>query len=166
MGASGWQYFVLYQSDIQKALDELRAQVFQSGKYYIGEPVWQNMDESEYDEYPEEDMREELKEWLRRMKSMKEPVTIEDLLEWNGEEGTHSILDIKSISVEPDFGTISSLSPEELISAFGTHKPTKTMVQQKADELMDLRERWQGTYVVVYKDGLPDEIYITGFSGD
>ena len=49
---------------------------------------------------------------------------------------------------------------------FGTHEPTRAIVQQKADELMDLRERWQGTYVVVYQDGLPHEIYITGFSGD
>ena len=166
MGASGWQYFVPYQSDVQKALDDLRVQVFQSGKYYIGEPVWQNMDESEYDEYPEEDMREELKEWLHKMKSMKEPTTIEELLEWNGEDGTHSILDIKKVSDEPDFGTISPLSPKELVSMFGTHEPTRAIVQQKADELMDLRERWQGTYVVVYQDGLPHEIYITGFSGD
>jgi hypothetical protein len=166
MGASGWQYFMPYQSDIQKALEELRAQVFQSGKYYIGEPVWQNIDESEYDEYPEEDMREELKEWLRRMKSLKEPATIDDLLEWNGEEGTHSILDIKSISVEPDFGTISPLLLDELMSLFGTDKPTKDMVEQKADHIMDLRERWQGTYIIIYKAEQPSEIFFTGFSGD
>jgi len=166
MGASSWQYFVPYQSNIQKALDELRAEVFQSGKYYIGEPVWHSIDESEYDEYPEEDMREELKEWLRRMKSMDKPITIEDLLEWNGEDGTHSILDITRVSVKPDFGTISPLAHEELISMFGTHEPTSIMIEQKANKIMELRERWQGTYIIVYKDGLPEQIYVAGFSGD
>lgn len=166
MGASGWQYFVPYQSDIQKALDELRVQVFQSGKYYVGEPVWQNMDESEYDEYPEEDMREELKEWLRRMKSLKEPTTIEELLDWNGEDGTHSILDIAGISSTPKFGMAIPLSSQQLIDLFESEKPTKDLIEQKVDEIMGLRKRWEATYIVIYKDGLPNEIFFAGFSGD
>jgi hypothetical protein len=166
MGASGWQYFVPYQSDIKKALNELREQVFQSGKYYKRAPFWQYTEESEYDDAPDEDARQELIQWLRRMKAMKEPTTIEELFQWNEEDGTHSILDVKDVSDAPDFGTISPLSPEELISLFGTSEPTKAMVEQKADEIMGLRERWQGTYVILYEDGLPNEIFITGFSGD
>lgn len=166
MGASGWQYFVPYQSDIKKALNDLREQVFQSGKYYKREPSWQYTDESEYDDAPDEDVRQELLEWLRTMKAMKEPTTIEELFLWNGEDGTHSILDIKDVSDMPDFGTISPLSQEELMLFFGTHKPTKAMVEQKAMEIMQLHKSWQGTYVIVYKDRLPNEIFITGFSGD
>ena len=166
MGASGWQYFVPYQYDVSKVLNDLREQVFQSGKYYKREPFWRYTDESEYDDAPDEDVRQELIEWLRTMKGMKEPTTLEELFLWNGEDGTHSILDIKGVSDVPDFGSISPLSPEELMSLFGTHGPTKSMVEQKTDEIMNLRERWQGTYVVVYKDGLPNEIFITGFSGD
>ena len=166
MGASGWRYFVPYQSDIKKALNDLREQVFQSGKYYKREPFWQHTYESEYDDAPDEDVRQDLLEWLRTMKAMKEPTTIEELFLWNGEDGTHSILDINDVSDMPDFGTISPLSQEELMLYFGTHEPTKAMVEQKAIEIMQLRKSWQGTYVIVYKDRLPYEIFITGFSGD
>jgi hypothetical protein len=34
MGASGWSYFVPYQSDIEQALQELRQAVFERGAYY------------------------------------------------------------------------------------------------------------------------------------
>jgi hypothetical protein len=34
MGASGWSYFVPYQPDINKALQELRQKVFQEGDYF------------------------------------------------------------------------------------------------------------------------------------
>jgi hypothetical protein len=166
VGASGWQYFVSYQPDIAKALNELKELVFQSGNYYKREPFWQDTDESEYDDAPDEELRQQLIEWLRTMKAMKEPTTIEELYLWNEEDGTHSILDIKSISAEPDFGTISPLSPETLIELFGTYEPTKAVVERKTVEIMKLRERWQGTYVILYEDGLPSEIFITGFSGD
>jgi hypothetical protein len=166
VGASGWQYSVPYQSDIKKALDELREQIFQSGKYYKREPFWQYTNESEYDDAPDEDVRQELIEWLHTMKAMKEPTTIEELLLWNGEDGTHSIVDIKSVSTEPDFGTISPLSPEDLMELSGTYEPTKVIVEQKANEIMELRERWQATYIIVYKDGFPNEIFFTGYSGD
>ena len=166
MGASGWQYFVPYQSDIAKALNELREQVFESDDYYKRLPLWQDMDEDEYANEPNEDIREQLTSWLRTMKAMKDPTTIEELFMWNGEDGTHSILDINNVSDSPDFGTISPLSQKELMSFFGTYEPTRAMVEQKANEIMDLRERWQGTYVIVYKDGLPNEIFFTGFSGD
>ena len=33
MGASGWHYFVAYQPDIDKALQELRVDVFKKGEY-------------------------------------------------------------------------------------------------------------------------------------
>lgn len=166
MGASGWQYIVPYQTDIQKALNELRGLVFQSGNYYKREPFWQDTDESEYDDAPDEEVRQQLVEWLHKMKSMKEPTTIEELFLWNGEDGTHSILDIKGVSDVPDYGAISPLSLEELVSLFGTQQPTRAMIEQKTDEIMGLRKSWQGTYVIVFKDGFPNEIFITGFSGD
>ncbi|PSK66303.1 hypothetical protein B0E53_01758 [Micromonospora sp. MH33] len=29
-----------------------------------------------------------------------------------------------------------------------------------------LRERWFGTYVIGYRDGQPDHIHLSGYSGD
>lgn len=33
MGASGWEYLVPYQADLQAALNDLRRRVFESGDY-------------------------------------------------------------------------------------------------------------------------------------
>jgi len=40
------------------------------------------------------------------------------------------------------------------------------LVAAKAHDLQTVRTRWEGTYVIVYKDGKPDEVFFTGFSGD
>jgi len=169
MGASGWQYFVPYQSDFKKALDELREQVFQSGKYYKRTSFLQSIiDESYYDAIADAKKRQEFIEWHRTMKAAKEPepTTIEELIMLNEEDGTHSIIDITGISSTPKFGMATPLSSLQLIDFFGSEKPTRDLVKQKVVEIMDLRERWQATYIIVYKDGLPDEIFFTGFSGD
>ena len=166
MGASSWKYFVPYQSDITKALNELRDQVFQSGKYYKREAFWQDMDEAEYADEEDEDLRQDLIDWLRRMKAMKEPTTIEELILWNEEEGTHSIIDITETSQMPEFGKAAPLSSQQLTDLFGTHEPTRIMVEQKIDEITQLRENGQATYTIVYEDALPDQIFFAGYSGD
>jgi hypothetical protein len=97
---------------------------------------------------------------------MKEPATIEELLMWNGEDGTHSMIDITGISSTPDFGKAAPLSSQQLVDLFGTEKPARNLVEQKVTEIMQLRERWQATYIIVHKDELPDQIFFTGYSGD
>lgn len=62
MGASGWTYFVPYQPDITKALNELREQVFRDGKYYNQPAIWQDMNEEDYTDEPDEDIREQTDE--------------------------------------------------------------------------------------------------------
>ena len=165
MGASGWTHFVPYESDIANALNGLREQVFQSGKYYQREAFWQDMNEDDYSN-EDRDIREDSINWLRRMKAMKEPTTIEELILWNEEEGTHSIIDITDTSQMPEFGKAAPLSSEKLTDLFGTHEPTRIMVEQKIDEIIQLRENGQATYTIVYKDGLPDQIFFAGDSGD
>jgi len=157
---------VPYQSDITKVLNDLREQVFQSGMFYKREPFWQDLDDDEYTNKEDEDLREQLTDWLGTMKVMKEPATIEELLMWNGEDGTHSMIDITGISSTPDFGKAAPLSSQQLVDLFGTEKPARNLVEQKVTEIMQLRERWQATYIIVYKDELPDQIFFTGYSGD
>ena len=53
-----------------------------------------------------------------------------------------------------------------LLVLFRAQKPEHMLVAQKANELQTLRGRWQGVYVVIYKDGLPEEISFAGYSGD
>jgi len=176
VGASGWHHFVPYQEDIESALQKLRQQVFASGNYY-------RVDHSEYRNMTEEDMRkrlnegrvelqEEVKEIMlddwRQIQRLKEPTTIQELLRWNRESGTHSILDVTRVSEEPEFATVSPLSAEELREHFGTLKPTHQQVEVwlNNDDMFKLRRRWIGLYIIVFEDENPTEICFAGFSGD
>jgi hypothetical protein len=163
MGASGWGYFVPYQPNIDQALQKLREEVFRRGEYFLRPPMDINPDD--YADMPEE-IREQVPNWIEREKSFQQPTTIADLMKWNAEEGTHSILDIKRISSVPDFGAAAPFSTEELTELFGTEQPSQSMVIEKAETIRSLRERYQATYIIVFKNNIPDEIYFTGYSGD
>jgi hypothetical protein len=161
MDASGWAYFTPYQPDINKALQDLRQKEFEAGSYHF--PVELHLSVEEYESMS----KEALDARIAELKEIQErPRSIQELLRINADAGTHSIIDIESISDVPDFGTAAPLSEQQLLRLFNTEKPTRPMIEAKADELEGLRYRWQGTYVIVYKDGRPDEIYFTGFSGD
>lgn len=175
MGASSWSYFVPYQADIFKALQELREEVFRKGEYYQRPPYWKDMTFEEsfpHDlDLTEEDKADYLAEF-QALQALPEPTSIETLLQWNAEDGTHSIIDIKKITPTSDFGAAAPLSAEELKRIFGTEKPTREMIKTKEEDLVVFlqeelgRSRWQGTYIVVYKGNEPVQIYFTGSSGD
>jgi len=101
----------------------------------------------------------------------RKPTTIDELLEEQGESGTHSILDIHRVSDELDFGAVSPMPSNELEALFGTDKPTRKMVEDKLgdNDLVEhplVSERWQGVYFTVYRDGRPDQLFFIGTSGD
>ncbi len=176
MGASGWSYFVPYQRDIQKALDELRERVFQSGDYFGGRPG-----------------------------AKRRYATIDALLRAKAEDGTHSILDVREISdtskqndalegvdrrdlmlkmqnlmakdlagfmrwaAREEFlsiGLVFPLSDEQLVKTLGSLKPERRAVELASNTIGSSCSRGSGRYVVVYRDGAPDEIFFAGVSGD
>jgi hypothetical protein len=176
MGASGWNYFVPYQKDINKALQELREAEFEALTEEDMEPHrWKKITfEEVLQEYPNvtEDQRESLFEEYQRIQALPEPDSIETWLASQDEAGTGSILDIKAISATSDFAAAAPLTPQQLETFFGTDTPTHEMVEAKSFELArylqkDVGRYWcQGTYIVVYKDGQPWELFFTGYSGD
>src|SRR5262245_30402141 len=101
MGASGWDYFVRYQTDIFKALQELREVTFQRGEYYRRSPFWQDMTFEEFVPpdlgLTDEDKADYAAEF-QKMQALPEPTSIETLIQWNAEDGTHSIIDIEAIT--------------------------------------------------------------------
>ena len=106
-------------------------------------------------------------EEFARLQALPEPTTIDELIEWNGAEGTSTILDMEHISPEPCLGTLSPLSGSELLSIFGTQQPSHSQVKQAIQQQqINLPEREQGIYIVVYQEGLPDELCFIGVSGD
>ena len=73
---------------------------------------------------------------------------------------------IERISPVPSFGAAALLSSQQLIEIFGTEKPERNMIEQKRNEIQGIRDRWEATYIIVYKNSKPDEIFFAGFSGD
>ena len=95
-----------------------------------------------------------------------EPQTIDELLEWAAEEGTHSILDIERITKRREFGAAVPLSTARMRRFFGTTEPTHAQVEHVAEQLQDELDRWQAWIVTVYRDGRPHEYAFIGVSGD
>ena len=171
MGGSCWSYVVPYAGDVEQALRALQADVFARRAYY--------------------DRRQQLRGALPRMhelvESMKlspqdrdkmlgelqaeidapDPATIEELLEMNQESGTHSILDMQGVSTKPKVFRVAPLSEAQLQKLYGSTRPARASVERAVSEIWELRQRWQGTYVLVYDSkGVPAEILFAGVSGD
>ncbi|MFJ6571428.1 hypothetical protein ACIQNU_28850 [Streptomyces sp. NPDC091292] len=112
--------------------------------------------------------------------------------EFMGEEGTHSILDVRRMVEtsnppqehdEADYFTLRPLPADRLVDHFGTDRPTVRQYEdamarsfeamrtrRPGDEdstlLGEHRVRWTGFYVVLYADGRPTHVGFFGSSGD
>jgi hypothetical protein len=148
VGASSWLYYVPYQKDIAQAFHNLRQQVFESGEY---SPFWcmyesyeavfagrdtEDMDQEEFERLLEETEKVQLTQ----------PQTIEELLERNQAQGTHSILDIECIIVDPYYYAAVPLPEEVIMGFYETREPKReiveTIVTQK--EVWAPLVRWAG----------------------
>jgi hypothetical protein len=150
MGAEEWAYFVPYDPDIARALNKLRQQEFQAGRY---RPATWDI------------------EFLPGPGSAgpgAQHASIEEALEASGDGGTGSILDIHRVGEEPeDFedGAVVSLADDIIRELFGTIHPSRDLILAKRDVLQGY-EPGQGLYVVVYKGTEPSEIFFGGLSYD
>jgi hypothetical protein len=147
MGGHPWFYFVQYQPDVNSALQALRQREFSAGRY--NPVIW-------FPEFPVD---------------TDSPVpgaqhdSIEEAFEDADADGTRSILDMERVSDTPDFGAVSPVPGDVLMTLFGTDRPTREMVEAN-DELYELIERGHGIYVIVYEGEQPSEIFFAGHSFD
>jgi hypothetical protein len=93
------------------------------------------------------------------------PSSIEEALEIADADGTCSVLDIHQIASEPDFGCAAPFSPNELMTYFGSDRPTRADIEA-TDEYWEDLQRGQARFAIVYADGEPSEIYFAGYSFD
>jgi hypothetical protein len=147
MGAHAYWYVVKYNPDVEAALHELREREFAAGRY---NPVMPFIPFPLTPQSPAPGPRHG---------------SIVEALDDAAEEGTRSILDLDRITNEPDFGAVTPLDEEAMLEHFGTTTPTRETVERN-DGFFDDIERGQGVYVVLYKDGAPDEIFFAGYSYD
>jgi hypothetical protein len=95
------------------------------------------------------------------------PTTLDQALALFGEGGSHSVLDmVLGVRETPAPFVVSPVSSEDLASIAGSVQPTIDMLEANRYELMDLRQRWFGSYVVAYEDEQPVHYVFFGFSGD
>ena len=177
MGAHPYWYYTPYQSDLTAALQTLREQEFQAGRYY---PVVSlNFPIAEQTHSP----------------GAKHP-SIEAAIEASDVDGTRSILDIFRISDTPyplsgdelDLDLLAEenidalynaafpLSSAELLTLFGTEQPTHPMIESVivddttdsdvSEEFWDSIDRGSARYIVVYEKSQPSEIFFVGYSFD
>jgi hypothetical protein len=179
MGASGWGYFTPYQPDPEAALQKLRQEVFARGEYYKPwDPVRSHFELMLAQTPPEERASMSPEEWAAREQFLQSPpafslpppdplpANIEELLAFNAESGTHTILDITRTSDHPAFAAAEPLGDDVLIASYGTNQPTRQQVESCPLAWSQPLENWHAVYFVVYKDGQPDEIVFLGNSGD
>jgi len=148
MGAEPWEYFVPYQNDVNRALQDLRKREFEAGRYNPVQP---------FPSPPE-----------MGVAPGAQHASIEEAIDAAGADGTRSILDMQRVASDPDdvdFGVVAPVPADVLQEMLGTDRPTREMVQD-CPELLEGVERGQGIYVIVHKDGKPGEIYFGGYSYD
>lgn len=93
------------------------------------------------------------------------PATPEEAVANMEADGTASILDITTVSDEPDVCAVAPLSDEDLKAHFGTPRPTRQDIKRNV-AFFEQIERGQGVYIVAYMAGLPHEILFAGYSFD
>ncbi|MEV4414341.1 hypothetical protein [Catellatospora sp. NPDC049609] len=147
MGASGWDYVVAYQADLNAALQELQRRVFAEGDYWwvrgeIGKPA------AAYENRPRTQQELFADEWVQ-------------------ESGTHSILDMERVlddGEEPGYCTVQAVTAAEALRCAGT----EVLTREHLPAIEGLAERrWFGRCAILHDAlGTPTEIYFWGFSGD
>jgi hypothetical protein len=151
MGASGWDYYVPFEPDLNSALRALKEQVLANGEYHW--PLEADLLPAEFRE--------------PRPRTLTE---LDALLEGNEilqSDGTHSILDMERVIApgeDAEEGTIEPVSAADARELTGRERLTRADVEAIWD-LAD--ERWFGRCAVLHDDrGEPAEILFWGFSGD
>ena len=173
MGSHPYFYFTPYQSDIGAALQELRREEFEAGRY---DPALRMSDLG--DDGPTYMFEFEFPPTAQSVAPGARHATIGEALDAAAESGTGSILDIVGVSKRPQWFHASPLPGKTLDKLFGTERPSRKRLEAvlfgedapaevNVDDLFwDPIERGQARYIVTYEGGVPDQIFFLGFSVD
>jgi hypothetical protein len=147
MGGHAYWYVVPYQANLQAALDDLRQREFKAGRYNPAMP------------FPDFPIGPDSPSPGAKHR------TIADAQEDSDADGTRSILDIERIGDVPDYSVAAPLDTKILQELYGTTRPTREIVEENMDFLEDI-ERGQAAYVILYSNGVPEEVLFAGYSFD
>jgi hypothetical protein len=150
MGATSWQHIRTFSGDVDRTLDQLRRDVFASRAFYLAdEPalVATSGDGS-------------------TVACLDRPSSIEDALRWNGDEGTHSVLDItEGVAMHASPHAVSALEPDAMRRSFGSVHPTLFEVLMTDFDAADVCEPGGAGYFVIAEPGEPALVVFVGCTG-
>jgi hypothetical protein len=147
MGAHPYWYFMRYEEDVESALDKLRRQEFEAGRY---NPVMP------FIEFPIDPAAES---------PGAQHLSIHHARDAADMDGTRSILDIEGIGDRIQIGVAARLDDESLEELYETNQPTHEMIEANMD-FFEKVDRGEAIYIVVYKHDRPDELFFAGYSFD
>jgi len=172
MGAHPYWYFVAYQPDIMTALQTLRQQEFEAGRYNPVNP------------FPFDPIFNEQAKEILEAEGLYEATfpSIEAAMEAADAEGSRSILDIQSVSEQPALCATSPVPTEVLMQVFRSDKPSRALVEtvilqhqapegwsetgQSAAALVNQIGRGECRHLICYTDDQPSDIFFIGYSFD
>lgn len=93
------------------------------------------------------------------------PATPEEALMNGAETGTRSILDISTVTEQPDYCCAAPLTDSEMERYWGTTQPTLAMTEEGWGFMDDI-QRGMARVVTLWKDGAPDKLLFVGYSFD
>src|SRR5260370_39511436 len=141
MGGHYYYYFVPYQEDVNSALQALRKQEFEAGRYNPAIPF-------PFDDWPSQT--------LGTAQGAKH-ASIEGALEDSEADGTRSILDMERVGTRAGFGVVVQLSSDKLMDLYEPTRPSHQLMKENLCFFKHI-ELAPSTHTVVYKDDRPSEL--------
>lgn len=138
MAGTFWDYFVPYQEDVDKALQDLRDQVFRTGQY----KRWPSVRGTTIEEVVAES-------------GYSGTHSILDIERVSAFPALQAVSPLSAKRLQEVFGTDKPTRQMVMI---------EDMIED--DELEELNPCYQGIYIIVYNHGKPDQICFVGSSGD
>lgn len=188
MGANPYCYFTPFSQDFRAALDQLRQTEFIAGRYEpcflekTGEYLFEHA-LAPRDTFPSPGSCHEAIEDVYNDFGDGGSNSILDIFRIADQPFQPVADPMSAPDILDRFNTSAPLSDDELIGLFGTNAPTRTQIEEvvlatgegpdpdidvsnKRDSFWDGIGRGQARHIVVYRDGVPDQIFFAGFSFD
>lgn len=95
----------------------------------------------------------------------KHPISIEDALKYNPEGGTGSLLDIRGVSIAPEYLCVNWLTSDELLEFFHTKYPQIEDIK-KCQALWESIGRGEARAIALFEKGKPVKICFAAYTID
>ena len=153
MTSTSWQHVRTLHGDVEHTLQRLRAEVFASGAFYLADDPARELSVCDVAR-------------SGRGGCLERPVCIHDVLAWNGDEGSHSVLDIiAGTAPSPTTAAVSPMRPAELLRCFGSDRPNLFAVLMSDFDAADVCRPGSGRFFTIVEPGEPVLVVFVGRTG-